>query len=540
MTQHRSRVVVFVTSIVLVAAGVAACSTDWPSFRQNDLRTGGQLNNGPLADPVKAQTLKVKWNFPASAGGVPNPLGGFNAGPIVYNGVVYIGNSNGYFYAINASDGKLKWQYPAAGSPPLTSTFLSNPSSYGIASSATIATTNQGDAVVFGAPDQSIGAGLGSGRLFALDPQTGSVIWKSPEIAVLLNDGVTHQQIGYSSPLAYDNDVYVGIADHGDDPIQQGKVVAVHASDGSIDPAFSFSTTGPPRGGGIWGSVAAWIGGLYVTTGNSNVGGPEPVPDNALSMLRLDPNTGSIVWSWKPVPYNMDDDPDWTSTPSVMLASCGVLSVSTEKDGWTWALNTGDGTPGPASVQWAFPPGPWSTSGFNMGDGTTHGDTRYLRPGAAWDDVYIVQTGGLNVTPNVDEGFKHLYALNACTSDANRVRWIADPAPALLPLPDDSGLWYSLGPPSVTLGMVYVGTTFGHLVVIGDPTIVPPDGVRCVDPDIPTSICMINGFSLVPQPHVVNDIDLGSGAITTEPALANNQVYVSTQGGNVIMLAPGP
>jgi outer membrane protein assembly factor BamB len=222
----------------------------------------------------------------------------------------------------------------------------------------------------------------------------------------------------------------------------------------------------------VWGSVAGWLDAVYVATGNVNVGGPEPVPNHGLSLSRLNWNTGAIVWNWQPVPYALDADPDWTATPSIMLASCGVLAVSTQKDGWTWAVNAGDGTPAPPSVKWAFPPGPWSATGFHPGDGTSHSDTRYLRPGAAWDDVYISQTGGWPVTSDAYEGFKHLYALNACASETDRIRWIKD-------VPSSSGFEYSLGPPTVSHGVIFVGTDLGHLVAIGDPSIVPADGWRC-------------------------------------------------------------
>jgi outer membrane protein assembly factor BamB len=513
---------------------LAGCSSDWPAFRHNSLRTGAQLNSGPLTDPAKVSgNWTTGWRFPDAAGVVLNPaMGAFRASPVVYRGVVFIGNSNGYFYAIDASNGHLKWQYPRAGQQALTSSFTCNPSSEGIASSAFVTRINRRDAVVFGAPDRSIGAGLGSGRLFALDVSNGNEIWKSPEVAVLLNDGQTRQQIGYSAPLVFNDRVYIGVANHCDDPIQQGKVVAVKLSDGTIDGGFRFSSTGPPRGGGIWGAQAAFDG-VYVTTGNSNIGGPNPLPNHALSLLRLDSKTGNIVWGWQPVPYDLDQDPDWTATPTVVLGSCGTLAISVQKDGWTWAVNAGAGTPGPASVRWSFPTGRWASSGFTAADGTTHGDTRYLRPGAAWNDVYIVQTGGLTVTTNVMEGFRHLYALNACAGEPDRIRWIKD-------IPGSSGQEYSLGPPTVTHGIVYVGTDMGHLVIIGDPSVTPAAGWRCSDPEVTSSMCVANGFSLVPDPAVLKDIDLGAGAITTEPALVGDPVYVSTAGGKVIMLKPDP
>jgi outer membrane protein assembly factor BamB len=523
----KCRLLSLIAPVVCVLT-LTGCSADWPAFRQNILRSGGQLNNGPLTNPAKVAGLAIGWTFPV--GTVSPAPAAFRAGPIVYKGVVYIGNSNGYFYAINAKDGSLKWVYPPSGSQALTSTFTCNPSSEGIASSAMIGSVRGTDAVIFGAPDQSIGTHLGSGRLFALNAATGMALWKSPEVAVLRADGMTHQQIGYSSPLVFNNHVYIGLADHCDNPIQQGKVVAVKLDDGAIDSSFSFTSTGPPRGGGIWGSVAAWIDkDIFVATGNSNVGGPSPVPNHALSLLRLNADTGAIVWGWQPVPYSMDMDPDWTATPSVMLTSCGTLAVSVLKDGWTWAVNEGSSTPGAPGVKWAFPTGTWFPGGFTSADGTVHNDSRYLRPGAAWDDVYIVQTGGLTVTTDVSEGAKHLYALNACASDADRIRWIKD-------VPHSSGAFYSLGPPSVTHGIIFVGTDQGHLVAIGDPSVYTSAGWRCNNPLVPSATCAASGFTLVPDPGVIADVDLGAGAITTEPALVGDPVYVSTEGGKVVML----
>jgi len=511
-----------VSLLFVIGIGLSGCASDWPAFRHNILRSAHQLNVTALSDPVSLPTLHIGSGWPFQP---PGALA-FRASPIVYNGRVYIGNGNGRLYALDAVTGALLWQYPPLASPPLTSTLTCNPSSVGIASSAAIAHIGGTDAVIFGAPDQSApGSGLGEGRLFALNAATGAVIWKSPVIAQLTS-GDTHEQIGYSSPLIFSNRVYIGIADHCDNPIQRGKVVAVRLDTGAIEGAFSFVSTGPPRGGGVWSSVAAWIGGLYVTTGNVNVGGPEPVPNHGLSLLRLDPSTGSVIWKHQPVPYILDGDPDWSAGATVMLASCGTLIASTMKDGWTHAVNAGDGTLGLPSAQWVFPP---ATIPFTPGDGTTHGDIRYLRPGAAWGDVYITMTGGLNVTTNVTSGYRRLHALNACASSVDRIRWMID-------VPGASGT-YALGPPTVSRGMVFVGTSSGRLVVIADPSIWPGAGWRCSNPDVLNANCLASGFTFVPEPSVLANIQL-DGQILTEPALANGRVYVATNAGKLYMLEP--
>lgn len=228
----------------VIAMGLSGCASDWPAFRHNILRSANQLNATALSNPASVPSLHIASGWPFQP---PGALA-FRASPIVYNGRVYIGNGNGRLYAIDALTGALLWQYPPLASPPLTSTYTCNPSSLGIASSAAIARIGGTDAVIFGAPDQSApGSGLGEGRLFALNAATGAEIWKSPVIAHLTS-GDTHEQIGYSSPLVFNNRIYIGIADHCDSPIQRGKVVAVHLGTGAIDGGFSFVSTGPHVG----------------------------------------------------------------------------------------------------------------------------------------------------------------------------------------------------------------------------------------------------------------------------------------------------
>lgn len=516
------------------------CSGDWPAFRHNALRNAQQTQASALSDPYQVKKLKVKWSFTP-----PNALA-FRASPIVWKGKVYIGNGNGYLYALDAATGTPLWQYPAAGDPPLDSQFHCNPSSYGIASSATIATIDQRDFVIFAAPDQSIGAGLGSGRVFALDANIGSLFWASPEVAVL--NGLTagslsefHEQIGYSSPLVFGNRVYVGIANHCDNPIQNGRVAALDLTSGALVGTFDFKATNT-RGGGVWSSVAGGLddGGIYITTGNvssANPGG-EPRINHALGLLRLNASTGAVVWKLQPVPFELDFDPDWASGATLITTSCGSVVVSTMKDGWTYAVNAGTGAPGPASVHWQFPATGFP---FSTGDGTLHGDTRYLVPGAAWNEVFITMTGGENVIASVTGGYTRLHALNVCAGQGDRVRWVVDvPGPA-------PGGPYRLGPPTVTHGIIFVGTSQGRLVAIADPSVWATGELRCSNPDVLVDDCVANGFHLIPKPIVLLNIDLDSSSssgVYTEPVLAGGRVYVATgffgDPGTLYTLEPEP
>jgi outer membrane protein assembly factor BamB len=511
-------------AIFAAACALGGCSRHWTTFRHDTERTGNQKERSALSDPSKVPNLKVVWTFS------PSGADGFFSSPIVHDRKVYIGNGNGIFYALDEKTGSVLWQFPSG--TPLTSTFVCNPSSHGIASAAAYARIKGKEAVIFGAPDRSSGLHLGDGHLFALDAENGTLIWESPAVSQITGSGFNdlHEQIGYSAPLVFHDRVYIGIGDHCDNPIQNGKVVAVHLDDGTVDSAFSYVSTST-RGGGIWNTPTAWED-VFVTTGNTANGNvSQPAVNHGLSMLRLDKDSGAIKWQHQPVPYALDDDPDWAAGAVVMDTSCGRLVTSQQKDGWAWSVEAGNG-----SVKWAFPTGPWATSGFHTGDGTFHGDTDYKRPGAAWGDVYVAVVGGLDTVTNLTAGYTRLHALNVCAPENRRVRWIKD-------VPATSGFaGYPMGPPTITHGIVYVGTVEGHLVVIGDPSVVPPVGWRCSDPNVSTPICAILGslgsvVRLVPDPAVLKDIALpGATAIFGEPVLVGDHVIVADQGGKVFML----
>ena len=224
----------------------------------------------------------------------------------------------------------------------------------------------------------------GSARLFALHADDGSVFWKSDTVATIngATSGSTtelHQTAKYSSPLIYNSNVYIGIADSGDNPIQNGRVVAVDINTGHIVGGFSFAATGT-RGGGVWNAPAADLEGIFFTTGNTRIGSnPEPSPNHGLSLIRVDRNTGAIMWAFQPVPYSLDDDPDWSAGAAVSFASCGERIVSVQKDGWAYAVDPGSTTPSSPNVYWQFPPTGYPFSGP---DTEVHGDFRLQDAGA--------------------------------------------------------------------------------------------------------------------------------------------------------------
>jgi hypothetical protein len=102
----------------------------------------------------------------------------------------------------------------------------------------------------------------------------------------------------------------------------------------------------------------------------------------------------------------------------------------------------------------------------------------------------------------------------------------------------DQACEYQLGPPTVTRGIVFVGTSTGHLVVLADPSVYLSGQSVCSNPEVSAANCSAMGYALVPKPIQLNDVNVGAGGIQTEPALAGGRVFLATDGGSVVMLQP--
>ena len=581
---------------LFAVAAAKAAPDDWLTYRHDGARTGAQPVASVLSDPANVSNLHVVAQFPLD--GSAAIAGGFKASPIVVDGTVFVGSVNGYFYALDAATGALKWQYPKAGDHPLIGScgnpgdFAGGWGSYGIPSSATYAKINGQDAVIFGAPDPDphTDGGAGSARLFALplaaDPNNPQPIWKSDVVAhVNCSSGSTlHERIAYSSPLLFDDKVYVGIHDTGDNPIQQGRVRTVDLNTGHLTGFQFLGAGGNPGdgslGGGVWNALATDGTAVYFTTGNTHFPWciypyvppncpveTEPQPNNGLSIIRVDKDTGAIAWKYQPVPFALDGDPDWAAGATAMSTSCGKLIASVQKDGWSYAIDASQQGPSPSCPlsghSWQFPP---TTKGCPFSDKSQqHGDDDYRRPGAAWNDVFIVRTGG---EANTDitgcqcednvcsrgktacRGYSELHALNACaTSEQDRVRWIAE-------IPNTIGAngHISYSSPTVTGGLVFIGTNQnpidnkGHLVVLADPSVAPASQQVCSNVDFPVASCnapYAPVWSLKPLADVPMPDGGSLASMRNEPVLAEGRVFVATtpnaafsSAGHVYILTP--
>jgi len=235
---------------------------------------------------ANAGSLVPKWVYH-----IPKATG-LRTNPIVYNGVMYVTNSN-EVRALDARSGSLIWQYKDTRSKKEA-----------VNRGAAIL----GDRVFFVTADV---------HLVALDRQTGAVIWQKKYGNV--EDGL----YASAAPLALKDQVLVGVA--GGDTGMRGFIASFSASTGEeLWRTYTIPAKGEP-GSETWGELieygggGTWLSGtydpdlnlVYWTTGN-------PWPDfyaaarggdnlYSSSLIALDATTGKMKWHFQFTPHDTHD-----------------------------------------------------------------------------------------------------------------------------------------------------------------------------------------------------------------------------------------
>lgn len=194
---------------------------------------------GAYSAPPGHEFGGVRWTF-ATQGAV-------RSSPAILDGVVYVGSSDGFLYALDLRTGRMRWRY-AAGSAVTASPAVAAGRVYGntydgrafalrAADGRTVWTRSLGPAAPLAWGHESgddyasspaiVGTRLYvggiDGNLYALDARTGAVIWR------LRTGGRI-----WSSPAVAGGAVYVGSLD--------GKLYKANAADGAV--RWTFATDG--------------------------------------------------------------------------------------------------------------------------------------------------------------------------------------------------------------------------------------------------------------------------------------------------------
>ncbi|MGH9188140.1 MAG: PQQ-binding-like beta-propeller repeat protein, partial [Acidimicrobiales bacterium] len=245
----------------------------------------------------------------------------FTASPAVVEGVVYIGGWDGVMYAIDAATGALRWAHrtdPAPGA------------AFGpIVSSAAVADVRRDGMrqrlVIFGAGP----------RLYALDGFTGARAW-----TLEAGDGAPDDPAEIeSSPVVWEDTVYVGVDVHNQPDRGRGGLLAVDVRSGELrwkfEPEAAAGAAGAFGCGGVWGSPTIDAGTGTVFFGTANC--PAVTPSNGLPMealYALDARTGAPRWRFGPEDDGSDEDEDFGATPNLFVDRAGTTVVGAgRKDG---------------------------------------------------------------------------------------------------------------------------------------------------------------------------------------------------------------
>jgi polyvinyl alcohol dehydrogenase (cytochrome) len=303
----------------------AVASAEWPAF------LAGRLHASTNADATfttaNATSLTPAWTFTAPKPTVlGQPGGGFDASPVVADGMVFIGGLNGILYALDETNGHLVWKHMLGWVPKL--------SCYadGITATATVAADpTSGKPTVYAAG--------GSGKLFAIDAGSGTVLWKK---RIFKPSATENDYYQWSAPTVANGKVYIGVSSMCDQPLVRGGVRSFSQTDGSHVAAW-YGVPKGQTGATVWSSVAATPKAVYVTTGNGEEGTPNRYYED--SIVKLNPTTLKLQASFTLSPDEIVPDGDFGASPTMFKAGTTRMVGACNKNGIFYALTAGTLTP---------------------------------------------------------------------------------------------------------------------------------------------------------------------------------------------------
>ena len=347
---------VLATASVVPAQRKAVTSVDWP-LHNLDL-AGSRFSPMDQINTSNVKSLVPRWLFQHGViDGVSN-----QTTPIIVDGVMYVTDSRGSVYAVNAADGHHLWTYDVT-------------NLIGGGAREGYVFRNRGVAYA----DGVIYAAAGS-FLFALDARTGKPIQtfgKDGQASVILDvlktrypEVKTAISLGYwftTAPQVYKGVLYIG-STRSESHIPGGHVLAVDAKTGKV--IWQFNTVpqderdrgwdiagptwvgGERNGGGIWEtpSIDPELGLVYVAVGNPFGDSTKRKGINLFtdSILALSLSTGDLKWYFQQTHHDVWDY-DSGGPPilfDMQVRGQRVRAVAeASKNGYLYILNRETGQP---------------------------------------------------------------------------------------------------------------------------------------------------------------------------------------------------
>jgi len=376
---------------VAAQAGAAVTTVNWP-LHNLDL-AGSRYSTLDQITRSNVSTLVPRWLFQHGViDGVSN-----QTTPIIVDGTMYVTDSRGSVYAVNAADGHLLWTYDVTAK-------LGGGAREGYVFRNRGVTYAEG--VVYTA---------GGSFIFALDAKTGKPIptfGKDGQASVILDvlsqryEGVsTAISMGYwftTAPQYHNGVLYIG-STRSESHIPGGHVLAVDARTGKV--LWHFNTVpqderdqgwdiagptwvgGERNGGGIWETAAIdpELGLLYVAVGNPFGDSTKRAGMNLFTdaIIALTLDTGRLKWYFQQTHHDVWDY-DSGGPPilfDMQVDGRRVKAVAeASKNGFLYILDRETGKPvhpikempvptdnaGPGQAPWPTQPIPFTASGKPM------------------------------------------------------------------------------------------------------------------------------------------------------------------------------
>jgi quinohemoprotein ethanol dehydrogenase len=270
-------------------------NVDWRSYG-NDL-ANTRFQDVDQINPSNVRNLRVAWVFHT---GVLDEMAELQGSPVMVDGQLYVTDGHDDLFALDPATGSLIWAYRPlqipGEMPPLDQI------------SVCCGRNNKGVAV----GDGKVFYGRLDDVVVALDARTGSVIWRSR-----LASFRDHYAIN-NAPQFVDGLVIISVS--GGEFEVRGQVFALDADTGAV--VWRFFTTLPSsyagdsflRGGGaVWNpaTIDPELGLVYVVTGNAapDILGEERAGDNlyANAIVAIDLFTGRHRWHFQAVHHDIWD-----------------------------------------------------------------------------------------------------------------------------------------------------------------------------------------------------------------------------------------
>jgi outer membrane protein assembly factor BamB len=156
------------------------------------------------------------------------------------------------------------------------------------------------------------------GNLYAMKASDGSIVWQS---VVALPSPTKSDYYAWSSPTVVNGRIYVGISSQGDKPLVKGAGEVAYDQETGAKIAQYFDMPAGVTGGSIWSSSVSDGTSVWVTIGNPP--NPQDQPGDGNSVVRLDAATMAREDGWKVPNSELIPDSDFGGSPTLFEATIG-------------------------------------------------------------------------------------------------------------------------------------------------------------------------------------------------------------------------